>query len=215
MSEPQPAVSVVIVDDHELFRNGLALMLSESGIDVVGTAGSAEAALRLVAERHPRVVLMDVNLPGISGVQATARLTASDPEVKVVMLTVETEEDVLIGAILAGASGYLLKDAPIAEIVAGVEATTRGESLIAPELAGKLLRRMRGGRADAGTPRPRLSDRELEVLALMVDGRDNTEIADALFISPSTVKNHVASILDKLGVDNRVQAVVRAVREWM
>jgi DNA-binding NarL/FixJ family response regulator len=210
-----PPVNVVVVDDHELFRSGLAMMLEQSGINVVGTAGSGEAALAVVAERRPDVVLMDVNLPGMSGVEATGRLTASHPDVHVVMLTIQAEEDVLMDAILAGASGYLLKDAAIETIVAGVRATMQGESLVAPELAGKLLRRMRGRRVEGGPARPRLTKRERQVLELMIDGRDNAEIARALFISQSTVKNHVASILAKLEVDNRVQAVVRAVREWM
>jgi DNA-binding NarL/FixJ family response regulator len=209
-----PPVNLVIVDDHELFRSGLAMMLEQHDLNVVGTASSGEEALEVVADRRPDVVLMDVNLPGISGVEATGRLAATHPEVRVVMLTIQVEEDVLIEAILAGASGYLLKDASIETIVAGVLSTTRGESLIAPEVAGKLLRRMRGRRG-AGPSRPRLTEREQQVLALMIDGRDNAEIAGELFISQSTVKNHVASILAKLGVENRVQAVVRAVREWM
>jgi DNA-binding NarL/FixJ family response regulator len=210
-----PPVRVVVVDDHELFRSGLAMMLGKRDIDVVGDAASGEAALDVVAKRRPDVVLMDVNLPGMSGVEATGRLVAAHPELRVVVLTVQAEEDVLIAAILAGASGYLLKDAPIDTIVAGVRATMRGESLIEPEIAGKLLRRMRGRRPGARFARPRLTEREQEVLELMVDGRDNAEIARALFISQSTVKNHVASILAKLGVDNRVQAAVLAVREWM
>lgn len=214
-ADNSPPVDVVLVDDHELFRSGLAMMLEKWEINVVGTAASGEEALEVVDERRPDVVLMDVNLPGISGIEATGRLTASHPEVRVVVLTIQAEEDVLIDAILAGASGYLLKDASIETIVAGVLATMHGESLIAPELAGKLLRRMRGRRGEPGPQRPRLTEREQQVLELMIDGRDNAEIARELFISQSTVKNHVASILAKLGVDNRVQAVVRAVREWM
>jgi DNA-binding NarL/FixJ family response regulator len=212
---PTTPVRVVIVDDHALFRSGLAMMLEKWDVDVAGTAGDGETALELVADLEPDVVLMDINLPGMSGVEATGRLAAIAPEVRVVMLTVEAEEDVLIDAILAGASGYLLKDSSIEQIVAGVLATTHGESLIAPQLAGKLLRRMRSGRAAAGPARPRLTEREQQVLQLMIDGRDNAEIAQILVISQNTVKNHVASILGKLGVDNRVQAVVRAVREWM
>jgi|SRR4051794_39118009 len=214
MSAPAP-LRVVIVDDHELFRTGLAAMLEQREIAVVGTAPDGETGLRLVAETQPDVALMDVSLPGMSGVDATRHISATTPNVCVVMLTVEATDDVLIDAILAGASGYLLKDAPIEQIVTAVVATTRGESLIEPRLAGMLLRRMRGRRPDRSGARPRLSDREQQVLELMIDGRDNTEIARALFISQNTVKNHVASILDKLEVDNRVQAVARAIREWM
>jgi DNA-binding NarL/FixJ family response regulator len=212
---PATPIRVVIVDDHALFRSGLAMMLEKWDIDVVGTAGDGETALEIVAEVRPDVVLMDINLPGMSGVEATSRLATSARDVRVVMLTVEAEEDVLIDAILAGASGYLLKDASIEQIVAGVLATIHGESMIAPPLAGKLLRRMRSGGAAGGQARARLTEREQQVLQLMIDGRDNAEIAQILVISQNTVKNHVASILDKLGVDNRVQAVVRAVREWM
>ena len=190
-------------------------MLGEQGITVAGTAASGEAALEVVARERPDVVLMDVSLPGISGVEATSRLSIEHPEVCVIVLTVAADESSLIDAILAGADGYLLKDAPIGEIVAAVRAGIRGESLIAPVLARKLLRRMRGHRADVGGPRPRLSEREHQVLELMIEGRDNAEIARALYISQNTVKHHVASILAKLGVDNRVQAVVRAVRDWM
>jgi DNA-binding NarL/FixJ family response regulator len=214
MSAPAP-LRVVIVDDHELFRTGLAAMLEQREIAVVGTAPDGETGLRVVAETQPDVALMDVSLPGMSGVEATRHITATTPNVCVVMLTVEATDEVLIDAILAGASGYLLKDAPIEQIVAAVVATTRGESLIEPRLAGMLLRRMRGRRPDRSGARPRLSDREQEVLELMIDGRDNTEIARALFISQNTVKNHVASILDKLDVDNRVQAVARAIRDWL
>jgi DNA-binding NarL/FixJ family response regulator len=214
MSAPAP-LRVVVVDDHELFRTGLAAMLEQREIAVVGTAPDGETGLRVVAETQPDVALMDVSLPGMSGVEATRRITATTPNVCVVMLTVEATDEVLIDAILAGASGYLLKDAPIEQIVTAVVATTRGESLIEPRLAGMLLRRMRGRRPDRSGARPRLSDREQEVLELMIDGRDNTEIARALFISQNTVKNHVASILDKLDVDNRVQAVARAIRDWL
>ena len=212
MAEP---VRIVLVDDHELFRSGLAKMLTDRGIDVVGTAASGEAALAIAARAHPDVVLMDLSLPAMSGIEATSRLADSHPQIAVVVLTVMTDESDLIDAILAGASGYLLKDASLDEIIAGVESAARGESIIAPQLTGKLLRRMRSGRGEIGAPRPQLTEREREVLALMIEGRDNAAIAARLYISQSTVKHHVAAILDKLGVDNRVQAAVRAVRGWM
>jgi DNA-binding NarL/FixJ family response regulator len=212
MADP---VRIVVVDDHELFRSGLAKMLSDRGADVVGTAASGEAALAVAARAHPDVVLMDLSLRGMSGIEATSRLAKTHPEIAVVVLTVMTDEADLIDAILAGASGYLLKDASLDDIIAGVESAARGESIIAPQLAGKLLRRIRSRRGEIGGPRPRLTTREREVLELMIDGRDNAAIAQTLLISQSTVKHHVAAILDKLGVDNRVQAAVRAVRGWM
>jgi DNA-binding NarL/FixJ family response regulator len=212
MADP---IRIVLVDDHELFRSGLAKMLTEHGLEVVGTAASGEAALTLVALTRPDVVLMDLSLPGMSGVEATSRLADSHPHICVVVLTVMSDEANLIDAILAGASGYLLKDASLDEIAAGVEAAARGESVIAPPLTGTLLRRIRSRRGEIAAPRPQLTQREHQVLELIIDGRDNAAIADKLYISQNTVKHHVAAILDKLGVENRVQAAVRAVRGWM
>jgi DNA-binding NarL/FixJ family response regulator len=203
---------VVVVDDHALFLSGLVRLLTERGVTVVGTARSGEEALDVVGRLRPDVVLMDLSLPGMSGVEATRRLTRAHPGVCVVVLTVMADEGMLMEAIQAGTVGYVLKDAPVDDIVAGVQAATSGGSLVAPELAGMLLRRIRRGRSEPEAPRPRLTDREREVLELMVEGYDNAEIAKTLYISQNTVKNHVASILFKLEVDNRVQAAVRAVR---
>jgi DNA-binding NarL/FixJ family response regulator len=203
---------VVVVDDHALFVSGLVRMLTDRGVQVVGTARSGEQALEVVGRLHPDVVLMDVSLPGMSGVDATRQLRRAKPGLCVVILTVMAEESMLMEAIQAGAVGYLLKDAPIDDIVAGVQAAASGGSLVSPEVAGKLLRRIRRGRSESEGPRPRLTDREHEVLDLMVEGYDNAEIAKTLFISQNTVKNHVSAILFKLEVDNRVQAAVRAVR---
>ena len=139
---------VVVVDDHVLFVTGLVRMLSERGVTVVGTARSGEEALDLVGRLHADVVLMDLSLPGMSGVEATRRLRRSHPGFCVVVLTVMAEEATLMEAIQAGAVGYLLKDAPVDDIVAGVQAATSGGSLVAPELAGKLLRRIRRGRSE-------------------------------------------------------------------
>jgi DNA-binding NarL/FixJ family response regulator len=213
MAVPQEGLSrVVVVDDHPLFVSGLVRMLSERGVTVVGTARSGEEALYLTAQLKPDVVLMDISLPGMSGVEATRQLRRADPSVCVVILTALAEEALLMEAIQAGAVGYLLKEAPVDDIVAGLQAATSGGSLLAPELAGKLLRRIRKGSGELEGARPRLSHREREVLDLMVEGYDNSAIAKTLFISQNTVKNHVAAILFKLEVDNRVQAAVRAVR---
>ncbi|MEA2133462.1 MAG: hypothetical protein QOC68_1371 [Solirubrobacteraceae bacterium] len=213
MAVPQEGLSrVVVVDDHPLFVSGLVRMLSERGVTVVGTARSGEEALYLTAQLKPDVVLMDISLPGMSGVEATRQLRRADPSVCVVILTALAEEALLMEAIQAGAVGYLLKEAPVDDIVAGLQAATSGGSLLAPELAGKLLRRIRKGSGELEGARPRLSHREREVLDLMVEGYDNSEIARTLFISQNTVRNHVAAILFKLEVDNRVQAAVRAVR---
>ena len=204
--------TVVVVDDHALFVNGLVRLLSERGVAVLGTASSGEEALDLVGRLAPDVVLMDLSLPGMSGVEATRRLTARHAGVWVVILTAIAEEAPLMEAIQAGAVGYLLKDGAVDEVVAAVDAAVSGGSLVAPELARTLLRRIRAEHPEPQGPRPRLSDREREVLELLVAGHDNAEIARRLYISQNTVKNHVAAILMKLEVDNRLQAAVRAVR---
>ena len=153
MSElEEPRVSVVVVDDHELFLTGLVRMLAEH-VDVVGTAKSGEEALEVVGRKRPRVVLMDLNLPGMSGVDATRRLNVVHPGVSVVVLTVMADEHRLIEAIRAGAAGYLLKDAPIEDVVAGIRAATTGGSFVAPELMGKLLRSLRSRRQAPARPR--------------------------------------------------------------
>lgn len=215
MPEPtQESTRVVVVDDHELFLHGLVGLLRQQGVNVVGTAASGEAALEVVARERPELVLMDLSLPGMSGIEATRRLRSAHPHLCVVVLTALVDEESLLQAVHAGAAGYLLKDAAIEEVVAAVDAALRGDSLVAPQLTGKLLRRIREHPAELGSAPPPLSRRELEVLELMVEGRDNAEIARRLFISQATVKHHVSAILTKLGVENRVQAVVQAVRSW-
>jgi DNA-binding NarL/FixJ family response regulator len=204
---------VVIIDDHELFRGGLAALLEERGIVVVGESGLAVEGIRLVGDLHPDVALMDLNLPGISGIAATQRLSASAPLVRVLVLTVSADAQSVTDALLAGACGYLLKDAPIEHVVEGIRAAARGESSISPRIASQLVRRLR--EPPDVEPHPvgaELTPRELEVLELLSSGVDNPGIARTLHLSQHTVKNHVSSILVKLQVENRIQAAVRAVR---
>ena len=204
----------MVVDDHELFRSGIETMLRERGVRVVGSAATAEAALEIVdgLDPAPHVVLMDLGLPGMSGVEAIRRLAKTHPQIPVVVLSALAEEENLMSAILAGASGYVLKTASIDEVVASLHAASEGDAVVAPELAGKLLGRIRRSRAEAPDPADALSEREREVLDLMSEGYNNADIAARLYISQNTVKNHVASILTKLDAHNRVQAVVQAVR---
>jgi DNA-binding NarL/FixJ family response regulator len=204
----------VVVDDHELFRHGIETMLRERGIHVVGSAGTGEAALEIIdgLAPPPDVVLMDLGLPGMSGIEAIRRLDKTHPHVPVVVLSALVDEDDLMSAILAGASGYVLKTASVDEIVASLRAAFEGDAVVAPKLAGKLLGRIRRTRADAPDPADVLSERERQVLDLMTEGHNNAGIAARLFISQNTVKNHVASILTKLGATNRVQAAVFAAR---
>jgi DNA-binding NarL/FixJ family response regulator len=211
MSREHP--NVLVVDDQELFRGGITQLLEERGIRVVGEAGLAAHAIELAATLQPDVVLMDLNMPGMSGVEATQRLTTAVPSARVLVLTVAADERHVMDALLAGACGYILKEAPITQIVDGVNAAARGESAISPRIANGLIHRLRQPSQDAidlsGAP---LTDREHEVLELLARGMDNGEIAHALYLSEHTVKNYVSSILAKLQVENRVQAAVRAVR---
>jgi len=203
----------MMVDDHELFRAGLVGLLQERGIEVVADVGMAREALALVSEKDPDVILMDLNMPGMSGIEAIQRLTATAPLKSVIVLTVMADEDSLMDALRAGACGYVLKDQSIDQIVEGVRAAARGESPISPRIAARLLRRVcaPSGTAPPGRD-PELTSRELEVLQLVARGSDNREIASTLYLSEHTVKNHVANILLKLKVGNRIQAAVRAVR---
>lgn len=204
---------VLVIDDHELFRQGLIGLLRERGIDVVGEAALAADGIRQAAEMEPGVVLMDLTMPGMSGIEATQRMTAVAPLTRVLVLTVWADDRHVVDALLAGACGYLLKDASIDQIVEGIRAAERGESLISPRIASHLVRWLRSpGEVDACPARTELTPRELEVLELLAGGLDNSEIAHALFLSQHTVKNHVSSILIKLQVGNRIQAAVLAVR---
>jgi DNA-binding NarL/FixJ family response regulator len=220
-AQPQSgSLVVIIVDDHDLFRVGLAQTLREAGIRVVGEARGGDTALRLVQQMTPDVVLMDFNMPGMSGAQVTRALLAKTPQLRVVMLTISAEEQDVMEALMAGACGYLLKDASLDEIVAGVEAAARGESMITPSVAGNLIRRLRsrGEMPYAQSIQPNqlaevnLTEREREVLGLLVRGLDNAAIGRNLLISQNTVKNHVSAILAKLGVQNRIQAAVCAAK---
>jgi DNA-binding NarL/FixJ family response regulator len=205
---------VVIADDHPFYRQGLTDLLGKSGIEVVGEAPDGRAAIELVGQTAPDVVVMDLNMPGMSGSEATRRLTERNPSARVLVLSVSAEEADVTDAILAGAMGYVLKDSPVEEVVAGIQAAAAGESLISPRIASQLIRRIRDREFEQPQlpPLP-LSDRELEVLKLVADGKTNQEIGEELFIGPSTARNHISSILMKLQVDNRVQAAVRAVRD--
>jgi DNA-binding NarL/FixJ family response regulator len=204
---------VIVVDDQELFRNGLISLLQERGIEVVGEAGLAAEAVALTCELAPDVVLMDLEMPGMSGIEATARLSAAAPLTHVLVLTVMTDDGLVLDALLAGATGYVLKDAPIGQIIEAVRAAARGESMISPQIATRLVKRLRQPPLEeAGVTGAELTPREREVLELIARGMDNGEIATTLYLSPHTVKNHVSSILVKLQVENRIQAAVRAVR---
>ncbi|HZC30355.1 MAG TPA: response regulator transcription factor [Gaiellaceae bacterium] len=212
---PGETLRVLIVDDHDLFRTGLRNLLEEQEVQVVGEAATGAEAVRIVREIAPDVVVMDLNMPGMGGVDATRHITAIAPLTRVVMLTISEEDNDVMDAILAGACGYLLKDSSIQDLIAGIEAASKGESLISPTIAAKVLQRVRATSASpeiANQIRAELSDREIEVLKLIANGKDNAVIAGELHISPKTVKNHISNILMKLQIENRIQAAVYAVR---
>ena len=211
----QASPRVLLVDDHDLFRTGLRNLLEEEGVDVVGEAAAGDDALRYVRELQPDVVVMDLNMPGMTGVEATKKIIAYAPLTRVVVLTISDQDGDVMEAIFAGACGYLLKDASIQELMQGLEAAAVGESLISPHIAGKVLQHVRATTAApeaAATIRTELSDREIQVLKLIANGKDNAVIAGELHISPKTVKNHISNILMKLQIENRIQAAVYAVR---
>jgi DNA-binding NarL/FixJ family response regulator len=215
---PDAALTVLLVDDHRLFREGLRDLLAEHGIEVAGEAGNAPDAVALAAEKKPEVVLTELNLPGASdaAMDITRRLGFASPGSRVVILTVSTDEAQIFDAVRAGACGYLLKDASVDDIVRGIRAAAAGESVLSPRIAAHLLKRLR----DSSPPPDRAEDltlrltvREREVLRLIAAGKDNHGIAEQLVISEQTAKNHVSSVLAKLEVANRIQAAVCAVRE--
>ena len=206
---------VLLVDDHDLFRTGLLNLLRENGVQVIGEAENGRAALRLVRDLAPDVVVMDLNMPGMSGVEATRHIASIAPLTRVLVLTISEDDSDVMDAVLAGACGYLLKDSSVQQLVAGIRAASGGESLISPQIAAKVLQALRATTTDGeavARVRAELSDRELDVLKLIANGTDNAEIARALHISPKTVKNHISNILMKLQIDNRIQAAVYAVR---
>jgi DNA-binding NarL/FixJ family response regulator len=215
MSTDRP-VRVLVVDDQTLFREALTTLLrTRSEVDVVGAAPDGAQALELVASQHPDVVLMDLRMPVLDGVAATQRLRVEHPEVRVLVLTTFDGDDEVFPALRAGAVGYLLKDATAPRLLDAVLAAARGESVLQPSVAAKVLARI--GELPELPSEPRrqplvdpLTDRELEVLRALADGLSNREAAERLYLSEGTVKNHVTSVLAKLGVRDRTQAALRA-----
>ena len=214
-------IRVMIADDHALFRRGLEIVLEgEPGLELVGQASDGQEAVQLAGEVVPDVVLMDIRMPKITGIEAARQMKEVAPSAKIVMLTISDEEEDLFEAIRSGASGYLLKDIPLEELADSVRAVHGGQSLINPSMAGKLLtefatlaRRDSEDEPAKHAPAPKLTEREMEVLRLVARGLNNRDIAKELFISENTVKNHVRNILEKLQIHSRMEAVMIAVRE--
>jgi len=199
-------IRVLLADDHPVVREGLRGMLAaESGIDVIGEVGSGDEAVRVARELGPDVILMDLRMPRGDGVSAIERIAKDRPEARIVVLTTyDTDADIL-RAVEAGAAGYLLKDTPRAELIRAIHAAARGETVLAPAVAGRLMTRMRGPRPEA------LSAAQVRVLALAARGMTNAEIGRTLFISEATVKTHLVRACAKLGVSGRTAAVTKAI----
>ena len=217
-AERQSPITVVVVDDEHLIRSALAQALSNSGIELVGEAATGEDAIEIVVDVRPDVVLMDLRLPGVSGVRAIEQLGLLAPASRVLVLT-RSEQNRVVEAIIAGASGYILKSASPEAIVAAVRATAAGESVLSSQIAGKLLQRIReldipvkDTDTAAVAIRAVLTNRELEIFTRLASGDSNHEIARELSLSTNTIANHIASILAKLHLENRIQAAVQAVR---
>jgi NarL family two-component system response regulator LiaR len=213
-------VDVFLVEDHGLFRQGLSELLAatDSALQITGAVDSAEHAIRQIPELLPDVVLMDIHLPEMTGTEAIRRLAVLCPSVRVLVISGSAEDRDVMEAILAGACGYILKTSPIEEIAAGIHAAASGHSILSPSVAAQLLNHVRQNAPSLSIgshPVGQLTAREVEVLRLMATGMENSEIARELVISTRTVRNHVASILEKLHMQNRIQAAVYAVRHGL
>jgi DNA-binding NarL/FixJ family response regulator len=212
-------IRVLVCDDQTVVREGLAAILStDPEIQVVGMAGDGEEALDLVPEAHPDVVLMDLQMPVMNGVQATQRLRAKHPGVRVLVLTTYAQDEWVFDAIRAGAAGYLLKDSRREELLAAIKGTVEGKTFLDPSIAGKVMHQAAAGASIAPEAVPqaeRLTEREQEILHLLAQGHTNPEIARRLHLAPGTVRNYVSAILQKLDVSDRTQAAVVALQRGL
>ncbi|GAA1007272.1 DNA-binding response regulator [Acrocarpospora pleiomorpha] len=203
-------IRIIVVEDHPIFADGLlALFRDLPEVEVVGVASTAETAIELVEQDAPDVILMDLHLPGMSGVEATARIKASHPAVAVLALTMLSDDETIIAAVRAGARGYLLKEAPPAEIIRSLQAVAAGQVVFGSSAGSRVLAAL-ATETVRPRPLPELTDREREVLDLVAAGLTNHAIAQRLFLSEKTIRNHVSNIFAKLGVSGRAEAVARA-----
>lgn len=210
MSAEQP-IKVLLVDDHEMVRIGLAAVLAtEEGLEIVGEASNGQDGIRLALEYKPDVIMMDLVMEGMDGIETTRRITELLPECKVIVLTSYLDDEKMYPVIEAGAFSYLLKTSRASEIAQAIRAAARGQSVLESQVAAKMMNKLRQPRAAAA--HEELTEREMEVLRLIAQGKSNQEAADELFIGVKTVKFHVTNILAKLGVEDRTQAAIYAIK---
>ncbi|WP_229053532.1 response regulator transcription factor [Aeromicrobium sp. Leaf350] len=205
--------TVLLVDDQDLIRKGFTMILGvEDDIDVIGEASDGADAVAKVEALQPDVVLMDVQMPGVDGIEATRRVVEAHPDTKVVILTTFDDDQYLFDALDAGASGFLLKNCPADDLISAIRLAAGGHSLLAPEVTERVIARSARGSVTADPRIDELTERERDVLVAMAKGMSNAEIAQELFVSPATVKSHVSHVLAKLDARDRVQAVITAYR---
>lgn len=214
--QPAEKIRVLIVDDHEVVRLGLTALFNQaSDIQVVGQAADVEPAIEAAAKLKPNVVVMDVRLPGGSGVDACRAIRAQDPAIQVIMLTSYSDDEALFSAVMAGAAGYVMKQIGSHDLVNAIRTVAKGGSLLDPQVTGKVLERVRR-QAQARDKGAELTDQERRILALIAEGKTNKEIAAEVYLSEKTVRNYVSHLLAKLEVGNRAEAAALAVREnWI
>jgi NarL family two-component system response regulator LiaR len=211
----QPPIRVLIVDDHAIVRKGIRALLAEvECIQVVGEAGNGQDAVALANDLKPDVILMDLVMPGVDGIEAIRRITSRQEQARILVLTSFASDDKVFPAIKAGALGYLLKDSEPADLLQAIQQVHRGEPSLHPIIASKVLREMQHPSRHPPTPDP-LTDRELQVLRLVAKGLGNQEIAEQLVVTEATVRSHVSNILSKLHLANRVQATLYALQEGL
>ena len=210
MNDGLAALRVVVADDHPVFRDGLAMILRERGIEVVAEVTDGQQAIDAVAASRPEVVLMDLTMPGLGGIEAIRRLAAEHPAVAVLVLTMSEDDDSLFAALRAGARGYLLKEASADDIARAVVTVARGQTVLGARISSRVLDAARGGTLLAPAPFPRLTAREREVLDLVARGYQNARVAHHLGLSEKTVRNHISAILAKLPAATRAEAVALA-----
>jgi DNA-binding NarL/FixJ family response regulator len=210
-------MKIIICDDQAVVRDGLEMLLTlEKDIEVIGTAQDGAEAVELVKENQPDIVLMDLKMPGMNGIEATRQIRTKFPEVNVLVLTTYDDDEWVFDAIRAGASGYLLKDTPREEVVKAIRGTVEGKSFVDPAVAGKLMGQVASQQTQPSSLlTDKLTEREAGVLRLLAKGLSNAEIAGQLHLSEGTVRNHVSAILDKLGVSDRTQAAVIAIQHGL